>query len=586
VWQLFGAYTYARVAPGTADPALEEQLATLADTYMTFGTERGTSFDFFAQPITAIHLHSHLQNEFAPNSRAAYVLLFGLVGLLVLGIACINFTNLATAQATQRVTEVGVRKAIGAGAGQVASRFLMEAVLLSLVALGVAFVLVATVLPLFNRLTGLAFDIAGFATGTGALVSFTVAVITGLAAGSYPSFYLSGFAPAAVLRGTAQGAGTGARRLRKGLVVVQFAASVVLVIGAAGVHQQLVHMQSANLGFEASRLVRIDNAPVRNGQITPEATRREIEALSGVEQMTMAMWGPSQMTFTNSEIIPEGRDASTSIVWTVMDPHYTETLDLEVTAGRSLMPGRAADSTAFLVNETAARRFGWNDPIGKTLRSPADDSVMGRVVGVVADMHFQSLQHAIEPAVFGLASNPSTLRTALVRLAPGDPQATLDAIAAKYRTWAPGAPFNYQFVDAAYDAKYTAEKQVRTLVGGFAGLTVLIACLGLFGLAAYAAERRTKEIGIRKALGATVANIVGLLSKEFLWLVGIACAVAVPVAYVGLQQWLNGFAYRIDVGPWLFVVASVGAAAIAWCTVSTQALRAAYTDPATALRDE
>jgi putative ABC transport system permease protein len=269
-----------------------------------------------------------------------------------------------------------------------------------------------------------------------------------------------------------------------------------------------------------------------------------------------------------------------------MDPHYTETLDLEVTAGRSLMPGRAADSTAFLVNETAARRFGWNDPIGKTLRSPADDSVMGRVVGVVADMHFQSLQHAIEPAVFGLASNPSTLRTALVRLAPGDPQATLDAIAAKYRTWAPDAPFNYQFVDAAYDAKYTAEKQVRTLVGGFAGLTVLIACLGLFGLAAYAAERRTKEIGIRKALGATVANIVGLLSKEFLWLVGIACAVAVPVAYVGLQQWLNGFAYRIDVGPWLFVVASVGAAAIAWCTVSTQALRAAYTDPATALRDE
>ncbi len=586
VWRLFGAYTYARVAPGTPDAALEQQLATLADTHMTFGAERGTSFSFFAQPVAGIHLHSHLQNEFAPNSRAAYVLLFGLVGLLVLGIACINFTNLATAQATQRVTEVGVRKAIGAGAGQVASRFLVEAVLLSGIALGGAFGLVAAALPLFNRLTGLAFDLAGFATGAGALASLGIALLTGLAAGSYPSFYLSRFAPADVLRGTGQRAGSGASRLRKGLVVVQFAASVALVIGAAGVHQQLVHMQSANLGFETSRLVRIDNAPVRNGQITPEAARREIEALPGVEQVTMAMWGPSQMTFTNSEVIPEGREASTSVVWTVMDPHYTETLDLEVNAGRSLMPGRAADSTAFLVNETAARQFGWTDPIGKTLRSPADGEAMGRVVGVVADMHFQSLQHAIEPAVFGLTSDPRALRTALVRLSPGDPEGALDAIAAKYRTWAPAALFNYQFVDAAYDAKYTAEKQVRTLVGGFAGLAALIACLGLFGLAAYAAERRTKEIGIRKALGATAARIVGLLSKDFLLLVGLACAVAVPVAYVALQQWLGGFAYRIALSPWLFVAASVGAAAIAGATISYQALRAAYTDPATALRDE
>jgi len=586
VWRLFGAYTYARLAPGTSTAALTQQLADIAEAHMTFGTERGTAFAFTPQPITRIHLHSHLQNEFGPNNHASYVWLFGLVGLLVLVIACINFTNLATAKAAQRASEVGVRKAIGAQALQIARRFLAEALLLSLIALGVAVVLVSAALPLFNQLTGLSFALTGFVTGARPLIILAVAVGAGLMAGLYPAVYLSRFAPADVLRGSATGRGTETALLRQGLVVAQFVASVVLLVGAAGVHQQLSFMQDANLGFDTSRLVRIDNAPVRTGQISLEAARREIESTPGVQEVTMATWGPSQMTFTNSEIIPEGRESSTGIVWSVVDPHYTETLDLTVTAGRGFEPGRAADSSAFLVNESATRHFGWHDPIGKTLRTPADGSVMGTVVGVVSDVHFQSLQHTIEPAVFGLASDPRSLRTALVRLAPGDPQSTLDALGDRFRTWAPATPFSYTFVDAAYDAKYTAEQQVRTLMSLFAGLAVIVACLGLLGLAAHNAQQRRQEIGIRKALGATVPQIVRLLSMNLLKLVGIAFVVGAPLAYWGLQRWLQDFAYRTDVGVGLLLAIGAGAALVAFLTVGWQATRAARVNPATTLRDE
>jgi putative ABC transport system permease protein len=292
------------------------------------------------------------------------------------------------------------------------------------------------------------------------------------------------------------------------------------------------------------------------------------------------------MTFTNSEIIPEGQENSTSIVWSVVDPHYTETLDLPVQAGRGFEPGRVADSSAFLVNEAAVQRFGWQDPIGKTLRTPADGSVMGTVVGVVFNAHFQSLQHTIEPAVFGLASDPRSLRTALVRLAPGDPQSTLEAIGDRFRTWAPATPFSYTFVDAAYDAKYTAERQVRTLMSLFAGLAVIVACLGLLGLAAHNAQQRRQEIGIRKALGATVPQIVRLLSMDLLKLVGLAFVVGAPLAYWGLQRWLQDFAYQTDIGVGLLLAIGAGAALVAVLTVGGQATRAARIDPAQTLRSE
>ena len=578
VWWLFGDYTYALLEEGASAETLSRQLPAFAQRHTD--VRRGTQLRFGLQPLPSIHLHSHLESEWAPNGHVLYVWTLGVAGLLVLLVAAFNFVNLATARLSERALEAGVRRAVGAQRGQVAARFLAESLLIALAAGVLAVLLARAGRPLVEafleqRLVG-----GGFLEMVS--LGLSAALAGGLGAGAYPALALSGFRPSAVLQGQASGRGRRGALLRKGLVAAQFAFAVALIAGAGVVHQQFSFLLDKDLGLQTERIAVLPAPP---DAPSPETVRQTLGNYSSVKGVTAANRVPTQVNYTNSAIIPEGRRQSIPIQWNPVGPHFTDVMDLHITEGRALDPARAADSAAFLVNRTAARRFGWQEPLGKSLRSPATGDVMGRVVGVTEDAHFQSLRRTIAPGVFFLG-RPSALRHYLVRLHPGQVAEGMAHLERAWQQLAPTQPSDVTFLDEQYEALYQSEQRLRTLFSIFAGLAVLLACLGLFGLAAFAAERRRKEIAVRKTFGASTRQIVALLSKDFLKLVAVGFLIAAPVAWYGMSRWLQDFAYRVELGPLVFLAAGALALLVALAATGTQALRAARTNPAQALRDE
>jgi putative ABC transport system permease protein len=620
-------WTYVRLGEGADAVALDADLAAFARRHRE--PEVAARFIPRLEPLTEIRLHAAYE---ARAGSIASVRLFGVIAIVVLLLACVNFMNLSTARGAERAREVGVRKTLGARRSQVAAQFLGEAMLLSGVAAALALSLAAVALPWFNDLAGKDLSLVAV-LGPGLWASIAVLVLgTGIAAGSYPAFVLSRYQPVRVLKGAANPAGGAG--LRRALVVFQFTVSVALLAGTAVAFQQLAFMRDANLGFDKEHTLVLPADGLTAGvdgrytgfggaEATPDryaSLRDELERLPSVRRVTASTTSPGFGSGMGRYLFEaEGRQPggeSDRMRLDLVGHGYFEQFGLQMLAGRSFLPDFVGDrgrielaefgqmriphyrDRGVVLNEAAARHMGWTPEgaIGQSVRFYIVESDIvyqdfrGQVVGIVEDHHAGSLHERIEPHAYQLAEapdgSPMYLQYVLVKLGPGDARETLAAAEAAWQRVLPDQPFESAFLDAEIDALYQAEIRQSQVIAAFTALAGLIACFGLFGLSAYATERRRKELGVRKVLGARTGQLVALVAREFVVLVAVAAVLATPIAWIVMGRWLEGFAYQITLGPWLFVLAGLTALLVALLTVSGQALRAALADPVAAIRRE
>lgn len=589
-WDDFGHYNYLRLAPNADVAALEDKLLDWSDQYIDWSEGAREAYiegriGFRLQPITDIHLYSNLRWELGVNGNATYVYAFWVAAILILLIACINFMNLATARSMERAKEVGVRKALGAERKQLIRQFLGESMLLSGLAAALSIGLVFGSLPTVEALTGLALSLDTSDPNLWLLIVGT-ALVVGFISGSYPAFALSRFAPTRVLKGAHHSRQTDGR-LRQGLVVLQFTASTVLLVATFVVQDQMTYLQARDKGFEAEQVVVL---PVKE-----EGVRAQYEVIKA-----QYLAHPAVHSVTAVSNVPGGRFNQNPIQWREsdervnasdfwVDPDFVETMGLSLVAGRNFSRDRPADvqGETYIINEAAARQLGW-DPataIGKEVRWETDPEPQeGRIVGVVADFHYKSLHQTVAPLIMQV--DPGAYNYLLVRFEAGAARGALSYMAAQWEQFSTAFPFSYSFLSEDFAALYAAEAQTKRVLGVFSALAILIACLGLFGLVTFATQQRRKEVGIRKVLGASSTNIVLLLTKQFSRLVVVACAIAFPLAYWGMEEWLTVFPYRIDVSVGVFVWAGGIILGIALLISGYQALKAALLDPVHTLRYE
>ncbi len=532
-------------------------------------------------PVTDIHLHSQREYEIEPNGNIMTVYLFSAIAVIVLLIACVNFTNLATARAASRAKEIGIRKVIGSNRTQLLRQFLAEAILLSLLGLLAAIVLAELFLPVFNGLAGKQIQAAFFERPGSIVALLGLGIFVGLLAGSYPAFVLSALRPVLVLK-SASPAGTSGAWIRRGLVVFQFAISVALIAGTLIVHNQLDFISSRRLGFDKEQVLVVKRASALGRQ--PETFKQRLLQNPGVINAATSTTLPGKL-YGRSTYRAPGAPVENSYGMHEMyvDEDFLPTLAITLAAGRNFSRDFASDTSAVLLNEAAAKLFGWEDPLGQTLAQPGDSLWRATVIGVVNDFHFESLHKPIQPLVI---LHQPFFQYFSIRLRPENLAATVQVVESLWKEFVPQQPFEFSFLDQDFDALYRAEERTGKIFGLFAALAIFIACLGQFGLASHTIQKRTKEIGVRKVLGASATSIVGLLSKEFVRLVVIAMLIAAPMAYYIMSRWLQDFAYRITIGWWVFALAGGMALVIALLTVSVQSIKAALANPAEALRYE
>lgn len=544
----------------------------------------------YLQPLTDIHLHSRLDFEIRPNSDVAYVYIFSAIAVFVLLIACINFMNLSTARSAQRAREVGMRKALGAVRLQLVRQFLGESMLTALLAGFLAIPLIYATLPVLNTFAGkaLTFSLGENLILWGSLIG--VPLVVGALSGLYPAFFLSAFQPARVLKGTLNsGRANAATWLRKGLVTVQFVISIVLIVGTIVAYQQLDYMQNKQLGFEKEQVVLV---PI---QLTPfwrryNTFKQEAEQYPNIQHVTIIEDVPGSK-YQTENYQPEGLTEPQQYPRLTVHDAFVETFSMELAAGRGYAEAFRADSAeAIMINEALVQQLGWGaaeDALGKriTLRGQARE-----VIGVFKDFHYASLHQDIGPFVVERYPVPGSVaffgRYLAVRINANDIEGTLAFLAEQWERYVPNRPFEYLFLDDELDALYKAEATLGQVATVFSILAIFVACLGLFGMASFAAEQRTKEIGVRKVLGASVAGIILMLSKESAKLVGIAFLVACPLAYFAIDAWLLTFPYRIAFSIWWLVIAGAMVFLLSWLTVSMQSVRAATVNPVDSLKYE
>jgi putative ABC transport system permease protein len=584
LWTWGTFYSYALLREGSDWKTVEAELARVIDDRLGDNQNDGSRFDATLQPVTDVRLKSNLRQELGPNGSARQLALFGLIGLLVLIIACINFVNLATARASRRAREVGVRKSVGASQGILVRQFLTESVTLSVVALAIAYWLMMLFLPGVNDLAGKAFTAADLTRPGFLALAFVTAAVSGLLAGAYPSAVLTAYRPAAVLTSQRSSGLAGRAGLRQLLVVVQFSASIFLIGSTIIASRQADHIRHAELGLAHDEIVVL---PFYWDEVVHErygALKAEIKALPAVKAVTASGDVPGRM-FTAMSIWAEGMpdDASKGVNALIVDPDFAETYDLRLAAGRDFDTDRLADmEDAFMLNESAAALVGWTaaEAVGKELYM--NDS--GTVVGVFEDFHYEGVQAAVEPIV--MAFWPSWFGYVSVRF---QTERAAEVVAGVERIWSnvlPERPFEYFFLDEDFDQQYAAEVRFGRMFLVLAILALLIASLGLYGLATFVVETRVKEIGIRKVLGAESSTLALLLSRRFMLLIGIAFVIATPVTWWVMSGWLEGSTVRIAPSAWHFVAAGVVALIVALIPVAAHALRAIRSNPVESLRYE
>jgi putative ABC transport system permease protein len=570
--------TYALLRPGASREAAGERITAIVQPHL----EPGRTIRYSAAPLTGVRLSSRTGRGFL-EVNASYIYFYSLIGLLILGIACINFMNLSTARAAERAREIGLRKVVGACRGNLIRQFYGEALLYAVSALILAAGMTVLLLPAFNAVTRKRLSAAALADPRMPAVFFGIVILTALISGSYPAAFLSRLRPAGIFRGE-RGGGISRAAFRKALVVVQFALSVLLLVFTAVVLRQTRFLKTADIGFERDRLAMI---PLRGGvSESYGALKSELSRLPGVQAVTAMSRRPSMIGDYADDADWEGKPAGRRlrVIFAAVDYGFTETVGLRLSSGRDFSPDRPSDlESGLLVNEEMARLMGRQNVLGMRL------SLLGRegsVIGVVKNFNFQPLDRGIEPLVLLPAPNADWLGNIVIRLRPGDASAALGAVKTAWKAVLPAYPFEYAFVSDDYSRFYQREEQMGRLLQFFTGLAVLIAYLGLFGLASFIAGQRTKEIGIRKVLGASSAKIIVGLSREIIALAAGACLLAWPVSYLLTRAWLNGFAYRTPPGWPLFLFAGLGTVLVAFAAAAGRFLKAARTDPAKTLKYE
>jgi len=595
-WMESEYYTYLVLREGYDYKLLEAKLPETFEKHISpqflqaFGMsyteyrKAGNAIGLYLQPLTDIHLRSDFAYDLGTPSDIRYVYIFGAIAVFMLLIASINFMNLSTAAASKRAKEVGVRKVLGSGRKSLVYQFLIESFLLTLAALVLAVALAYVALPLFNQLAGKTLTLHVLGQWQIWPILLLLGIVVALLAGCYPAFFLSAFNPVSVLKGKLAPANRGLG-LRSGLVVFQFLISIGLIFCTTVVYKQLDYIQNKKLGYNKEQVLVLQTWTLGKQE---EAFRQQLLQDSRVMSVTNSPYVPAGPTYNNNFFVyPE--DSPQQGIKTLryeVDEHYIPTLGIELKSGRNFSPSFGTDSSAVIINEKAAETLGWTDnALGQRI-FPAGaqvDSAGLHVIGVVNDFHFKSLHEPITPLVMVLNENFGNL---IVKAQPGNPSALLQTMEKRYNAFNVDMPFSYSFLDDRIDNTYQAENKTGTILGIFAGLTIFVACLGLFGLATFTAYQRTKEIGIRKVLGATVANIIRLLIHDFVKLIGIALVIASPIAWWVMNNWLEDFAYRITIEWWVFAVAGLAAVAIALITVSWQAIHAAVANPGDSLRNE
>ncbi|MEM6525710.1 MAG: ABC transporter permease [Bacteroidota bacterium] len=575
-WGSNGPRTFVILNEGTDAGEVSEKIAD-------FVTQKGeqTNVTLFLDQYTNRYLYGRFENGKRSGGRIEYVRLFGAIAVFILVIACINFMNLSTARASRRAKEVGIKKSIGANQGMLVFQYLFESILIALLSFGVAILIVWVTLPQFNFITDK--EISIDLTDPRLITWFLgITVVTGVLAGSYPALYLSGFKPVKVLKGEVKGS-IGELWARRGLVIFQFTLSIVLIVAVLVIYKQIEFVQNKNLGYNKDNVIYFASEGRIDANL--ETFLNEVKVIPGV--ISASSSGHTFMGRNNntSGLSWEGKNPDDKILFenVRVNHEFLETMGVEIVDGRSFSRDSPSDTAKIIFNETAIRIMGYEDePIGRVIRMW--DEIDLEIVGVAKDFHFQSLHTTVQPLFFRLT--PEETWNVMVRIEAGKEKETLAALTAFYSDFNPGFAFEYQFLDEEYRAMYAAEQRVATLSQYFAGFAIIISCLGLFGLAMFTAERRLKEIGIRKALGSSAANIVYLLSGDFTKMVLISILIALPLSYYLIEMWLQRFAFKIDLEIWFFGVSGLIALVIAWLTIGSHAVKAANTNPARCLRDE
>ncbi|EJF10579.1 hypothetical protein O71_08400 [Pontibacter sp. BAB1700] len=587
-WQMVGGYTYLKLFKAEQAGALTSKMPELYNRKAKPNQQMDgiavTGYNI--QPITDAYLDKDLEYPVGDVGNITYIYIFSVIAVFILLIATINYINLATARSAKRSKEVGLRKTIGASRSQLVKQFLAESFMLTLIAVVVALSIVELILPLFNSLTERSIDTIFILKPEVGFFILGIVVFVGFMAGGYPALYLSGYKPVEALKANAT-PNSGNARLRKALVVLQFTISLILIIGTVVVYNQMQHLKGVHLGFQKEQVISV--------KIPSIGWVRQKEKLALLKKEMLEL---PQVAYTSSAQQLPGEDALVSdfqveinhkmVTRTInhigVDYSYIDLMGIKLAEGRGHLREIRSDEThSYLINEAAAREFGWTDALDKRIKLP-DDTLTSKVIGVVKDFNYKSLHSKIEPLIIRLEPHFGRLLTRVNTEA--DLSATLADMDKVWKKHFPEFPMDYQFLDESFQQQYRAEEKMLIIFTYFTILTIVIACLGLFGLSAYMAEQRTKEIGIRIVLGSSVSEIVLLLSRSFALLVLIAIVMAIPIAWFSMDKWLQNFAYRIEISWWVFVTTGLAAMTIALATVSYQAMKAALADPIRALRTE
>lgn len=594
-WSNLGSYTYILVNKNTDIKKLEAKFPQLVAKYVVPEVQQDmgislaeaqksvSTFIFRLQPLTGIHLFSHTKYELESNGDIQYVYIFSALAIFILLLACVNFTNLSIARSVKRAKEVGVRKVLGSRKQQLIRQFLSESLLMTACAMILAIVLVIALLPYFNQLSGKQIHPSYFFNVRFVPAIILLLLLVGIVSGIYPSFFLSSFNPIRILKGSL-GTGSNKSPLRSGLIVFQFFVSTALTISTLIVYKQLRFMENKKLGYDKEQVLFLSDARLIGKN--QDAYRQDVLQDSRVVSASIARSVPGDDFMDGTQVYPvnengNGKEIHMNIYH--VDYDYIKTLGMQIKEGRYFSKDFGSDSSAVVINEAAVNELGWNklNSIGRTIVRSGQQRYT--VVGVVEDFNYTSAKQKIAPLMMLLGRNYGGL---VVKINSADVQGALDGLKSKWDKLQPEGPFSYTFLDEKFAALYASELKTQKIFSAFAIIAVIIAGLGLFGLSAFVIEQRTREIGIRKVLGASVETILMLVSKEFLFLVAIAFILSIPVTYWAMQNWLNNYAYRINIGTDIFVMAGIAAILIAIITISFQAVKSALMNPVKAIRSE
>lgn len=584
-WGNYNNFTYLLLKKGYDPAKLQARLPAFAKKHISEADRKsGMDYAYYLEPLRDVYMVSK-RGGGTENGSVTNVYIFSVIAAFILLIACINFINLTTARATERAKEVGIRKVIGAVRKQLTIQFLSESVIICLISFVFSALFSYLLLPLFNQLSGKVVSESIF--NSGYLVQlFVIASAIGLVAGIYPAMVLSGFKPVTILKGRFSTTSKGII-LRKGLVITQFTISIVLIIGTLIVYNQLSFMRSQNLGFKKEQMLTIDFAGDSAVQARFQLIKNELAKIPNVSAVTASGSIPgfgNSVAYSKIETKTGAMQEMNMNMYDV-DYDFIHQFEMKVLAGRTFSQSFGTDTTkAIVINEAASKMLGYLKPGDAVGHNFNQWGRTGKIIGVVKDFHFQGLQTQVKP--LNMRINQRGLNVFTLKIGVNDIPVTIKAIQDKWKSLVPERPFNYVFVDATFDKLYASDNRFGTLFLYFAILAIFISCLGLLGLASYSTIQRTREIGIRKVLGASVFGIVNMLSLEFVILVGISALIAFPLAYYGMHSWLKDFAYRISISWWEFALAGIIALMIALTTVSFQAIKAALTNPVKSLRSE